>query len=169
MKSEELFFKSEALGTAVDPQCGACRCTKCPVPGSKYSYSEQKALEMIQKNLRYDAAHRRYYTVYPWLVPRSTLPKNDKIAYQSLMALERNLSRNPELAKEFCEQVDDMVKRGAAVILTEAQLNSDWSEGGRNGCEGAAMRHDTKDKKLFQNILNFLREGTSPHRPARGG
>ena len=124
MKSEELFYRCEALGTAVNPQCGACRCGNCPIAGSKYSYSEQKGLEMIQKNLRYDAVQRRYYTVYPWLVPRSTLPKNDKIAYQSLVTLERNLSRNPELAAEFCAQIEDMVKRGAAVVLSQEQLDS---------------------------------------------
>ena len=80
LKSEELFFQSEALGTAVNPQCGACKCGKCPIPGSKYSYSEQKGWDIVQKNLRYDAAECRYYTVLPWLVPRSTLPENDKIA-----------------------------------------------------------------------------------------
>ena len=123
-KSEELFFQTEALGTAVNPQCGACKCGKCPIPGSKYSYSEQKGWETVQKNLRYDAYKRRYYTVYPWLVPRSTLPKNDRIAYQSLVTLERMLSRNMELAEEFCAQIEDMVKRGAAVILTDEQLAS---------------------------------------------
>ena len=39
LKSEELFFQCEALGTAVNPQCGACKCGTCPIPGSKYSYS----------------------------------------------------------------------------------------------------------------------------------
>ena len=27
------FFRSEQLGTTVEPKCGACRCGRCPLPG----------------------------------------------------------------------------------------------------------------------------------------
>ncbi len=40
--SEELFFKADSLGTVVQPMCGDCKCSKCPVPESKYSYSYNK-------------------------------------------------------------------------------------------------------------------------------
>ena len=80
----------------------------------------------MQKNLNYNAYQRRWYTIYPWLLPRSTLPKNDRIAYQSLLALERNLSRDPERAEEFCKQIEDMIRRGVAIQLTKEVLDS-WS------------------------------------------
>ena len=35
------FFAGEQLGTTVEPKCGACRCGKCPIPGSRYSYRER--------------------------------------------------------------------------------------------------------------------------------
>ena len=121
---EDLFFQSESLGTSIEPRCGSCKCSKCPVPGSKYSFKEQKEFDLIQKNLKYNSSEKRWYTVYPWLCDRSTLPKNEKIACQSLVTLERNLSRNPELAEDFCKQIEDMVSRGAATVLSEEQLSA---------------------------------------------
>ncbi len=150
LKSEDLFFQAEALGTTVNPQCGGCKCGKCPVPGSKYSYAEQKAFDEIQKNLKYNAYERRWYTIYPWIVPRSTLPKNDKSAYQSLATLERKLSRNPELSKEFCGQVEDMVKRGAAVILSQDQLDSWEGDYHYIPLVGAIKPNQPKNKKWLR-------------------
>ena len=123
LPEEELFFKSESLGTTVEPQCGGCQCSKCPIPGSKYSFLEQREFNIINKNLfRKDDV---WYTEYPWSCSRNVLPKNDKLAFQSLVNLERMLEKNNELAEDFCRQIDDMVSREAAVILSEKQLN-DW-------------------------------------------
>ena len=124
--TEERFFQLEALGTVVEPRCGSCKCTKCPVPGSQYSFKEQKELDIIQNNLKYNSAERRWYTVYPWICERSTLPKNDRVAYQSLLSLEKVLSRDPELANDFCSQIEDMVARGAAIKLTDEEFTS-WT------------------------------------------
>ena len=113
LESEELFFQSQSLGTFVEPRCGGCQCSKCPVPGSKYSFFEQRQFDIINKNLfRKDGT---WYTEYPWCCSRSVLPKNDKLALQNLINLERMLSKNKELADNFCQQIDDMVSREAAV------------------------------------------------------
>ena len=124
--NENLFFQCESLGTCIEPKCGSCKCSNCPVSGSKYSFKEQKAYDLIQSNLRYDSGKRRWYTVYPWLCDGSVLPKNEKIALQSLNTLERNLSKNSELAEDFCQQIDDMVARGAASVLSEKVLD-EWN------------------------------------------
>ena len=51
------------------------------------------------------------------------LPRNDKIALQNLINLERSLSRNgDQLADDFAKQIDDMVARGAAVILSDEEV-----------------------------------------------
>ena len=57
---------------------------------------------------------------------RSTLGKNDRIAYQCLLSLERKLSQNPELAEFFCSQIEEMLKRGAAVVFTVEELEA-WT------------------------------------------
>ena len=115
ISSGDLFFQSESLGTVVEPKCGECKGTKCPIPGSRYSFKEQKEYDLIQKNLFYDEQSKRWFTEYPWLCERSVLPKNEKIALQSLITIERNLLRNPEMA--YCNQIQDMIERGTAALL----------------------------------------------------
>ena len=47
------------------------------------------------------------------------LNRYEKIALQSLHALERRLSKDPDLAKDFSNQIKEMVQRSAAVIFTK--------------------------------------------------
>ena len=102
---EDLFFKSQSLGTMVEPRCGGCKCSKCPIPGSKFSFKEQQEFDVINKNLFRVEGVNRWYTEYPWHCPRSVLPKNDKTALQNLRNLERSLSKNAELAEDFNQQI----------------------------------------------------------------
>ena len=120
--SEENFFEYENLGVRIEPMCGGCKCSKCPAPGSKYGFQEQKELDIIRDNLEYDPDRKRWVTEYPWKVPRNTLPRNEVIALQSLMAVERNLKRKPEWAKVYCQQVQDMKDRGSVVVLDTEDL-----------------------------------------------
>ena len=122
MTDQDLFFRSQLLGTVVQPECGGCKCSKCPIPGMKYSFKEQQEYDLIQKNLFYVEEEKRWYTEYPWNTERSALPRNEKEAYQSLVALERRCLKNPELGKEFCSQIQAMVDRDAAIILTEEEV-----------------------------------------------
>ena len=127
INEEEMFFQLESLGTMVEHKCGGCRCSKCPVPGSKYSFKEQKEFDIIQKNLFYNDFAKRWFTEYPWKCSRSDLPKNENIALQCLMALEKRLLKDPELAQDFCSQIQDMVDRGVAVNLMEEELSA-WKK-----------------------------------------
>ena len=126
IKDDEMFFQLENLGVMIDPQCGGCKCSTCPIVGSKYSFSEQKQHDLIKKNLFYDESAKRWVTEYPWKVPRDTLPRNHKIAMQNLCAMEKRLAHDDELANDFCKQIQDMLDRGAAVVLSEEEL-SNWS------------------------------------------
>ena len=119
---EMMFFQLESLGTVINPSCGGCKCCKCPIPGSKYSFEQQRQLDTIIKNLVYDREAKRWFTSYPWKVPRDTLPKNDKAAYQCLLALERRLSKDKERADNFVDQIQAMVDRGSAIILSADQI-----------------------------------------------
>ena len=120
---ERMFFDSDSLGTFVEPKCGGCLCTKCPVPGSKYSFTEQKEFDIISKKLFYDEQNKRWCTELPWRYERSTLPRNKDVALKSLIATERNLFRNPEWAETYCAQIQDMVDRGSAVMLTRKEID----------------------------------------------
>ena len=107
------------------PQCGGCKCSKCPVPGSTYSFKEQTEFDVILKNLFRKKGENRWYTSYPWRCARRVLLKNDKAAMQNLLSLERNLAKYKELAEDFSRQIDDMVNRGVAVILSREALD-EW-------------------------------------------
>ena len=43
--AEEQFYRAEAMGTVVSPECGACKCGKCPIPGSKYCLKEEQDMK----------------------------------------------------------------------------------------------------------------------------
>ena len=82
-----MFFELENLGVIIDPKCGGCKCAACPIPGSKYSFSEQKQFDIIQKNLFYDESLKKWFTQYSWKLPRDTLPRNYKVALQNFHAI----------------------------------------------------------------------------------
>ena len=124
LRQSNVFFQSELLGTVVELKCGGCRCSKCPVPGSLYSFKEQKQYDKIQGLLYYDEELKCWFVEYPWNCDRNRLPRNEKKALQSLLSLERNLLKNPELGEDFCKQVDAMVERGTAIIFSDEQLAS---------------------------------------------
>ena len=114
---ENLLFESKSLGTVVDPRCGGCKCGTSPIIGSRSSFKEQREFDIINRNLcRKEGA---WFTEYPWCFPRSVLPKNCKSVLQSLLNLERTLSKDIELGDDFCQQIIDMVARGAAILSEE--------------------------------------------------
>ena len=90
----EDFFRCEQLGTSVDPKCGSCRCGKCPVPGSRYSYKEETELKIIDEGLRYDDEKGAWVAAYPFLHPRETLKGSKSIALRSMAATEKTLMKN---------------------------------------------------------------------------
>ena len=104
---EELFFKSQDLGVVVDPQCGDCKCGKCPIPGSLYSFKEQTEHDKIKKALYRVEGVDMWVTELPWNCARSNLPRNDKSAFQNLVSLERTLHKL-NFADEFGKQIKDM-------------------------------------------------------------
>ena len=120
---EDSFFRAESLGTVVEPQCGGCRCNHCPIPGSQFSFKEQREFNTIQKLLFYDMEKKRWFTSYPFKCDRSVLPRNDKSAFKQLHSLEKSLLKNPALASEYCQQIQNMLDRGAAKVLSKEELN----------------------------------------------
>ena len=124
LSEKDMFFQLESLGTFLEPQCGGCKCSNCPVPGSKYSFTQQKQYDTIDKNLNYDSICKCYRTIYPWLTARSALPKNEKQALQWLHSQEKSLSREPVLAEDVCEQIKAMIERRSARLVPKKELAS---------------------------------------------
>ena len=54
-----------------------------------------------------------------------TPSKNYKVALKKLYAIEKHLSHNEKLAQDLCDQIQDMIDRGAAVILSKEDT-SKW-------------------------------------------
>ena len=118
----EDFFRCEQLGTLVDPKCGSCRCGRCPVPGSRYSFKEETELKLIDENLRYDSDNGAWVASYPFLHPRESLKGNKSVALKSMQATERTLAKNVNWGETYKSQIQDMVDRGAARVVSEQEL-----------------------------------------------
>ena len=122
--SEGLFFQADSLGTIIEPKCGACKCSKCPVPGSLYTFQEQREYDIINNNLFRKGNEKRWYTQYPWKTSRDVLPKNDKSAYQSLLSIERIARSDPVKGEALSEQIEEMVSSGTAIQLSPEELEA---------------------------------------------
>ena len=115
------FFRLEQLGTMVEPRCGQCRCGKCPVPGSRYSFREECELKMIEENLSYDEQRGAWITSYPYLFPRDTLKGSKELAFKTMVATEKTLIKRG-LGPAYQHQIEDMLERGVARKVPEAEL-----------------------------------------------
>ena len=72
MAPRELFVKrntvvvATSLRTVIEPKCGACKCYKCPIPGSKFSFIKQQEHDIINNNLFRIGDQKRWFTALPW-------------------------------------------------------------------------------------------------------
>ena len=108
------FYKIENLGVECTPRCGGCKCGKCP-PGSKnYTLKEEKELNLIENNLEYNSQENLWITTYPWIKDPHNLPDNKRAAYGRLMSTEQRLHKNPDHAKVYQQQIQDMIDRDVA-------------------------------------------------------
>lgn len=120
------FISGEDLATEVIPKCGGCKCGKCPVMGHTYSFHEEQELEMIRSNLKYNVELQCWHTSYPWLIDPSELPDSYSTAFATLRSTESVLSKDPVWAKQYCDQIQDMLDRGVARKLTPDEIES-WT------------------------------------------
>lgn len=118
----EAFIMGEELGTEVVPRCGSCKCTKCPVPGHTFSFNEERELDMIRCNLKYDSEGKRWITSYPWISDPADLPNNYSSALATLNSTEKRLKTDSRWAETYKSQVEDMVTREVARKLTPQEI-----------------------------------------------
>ena len=116
------FFSGEQLATVIEPKCGSCRCGKCPVPGSRYSFKEEQELKMIEDNMTYDEEEKCWVAQYPYVHPRETLKGSREVAFKSMLATEKTLMKKGHWGDVYHSQIEDMVKRDVARIVPAEEL-----------------------------------------------
>ena len=120
----EDFFTIENLGVECTPRCGGCKCGKCPLGAKNYSLKEEKELKLIEENLKFDDVDKRWIAAYPWIKDPADLPDNRRAALGMLASIEKRLSGNPDYARVYQQQIQDMVDRDVARKLTREELES---------------------------------------------
>ena len=120
----EDFFKNEQLCTTIEPKCGSCRCGRCPVPGSRYSFREENELKLIEENIRYDEENGRWIARYPYLFPKDSLMGTKAVAMRSMLSTEKMLQKNPKWGTVYQAQIQDMIDRGVARVVPPAELSA---------------------------------------------
>ena len=123
------WFKWDSVGAACDPQCGGCKCGRCPPGGKEMTLGEERDLEKIKDCLTYVIADKHsdsphWDAAYPWKGDPATLPDNRRAVEATFRNTEKRLEREPEWKAAYKEQIHDMVSRGAAVKLTKEELDS---------------------------------------------
>ena len=118
------FFTTEQLGTVAEPKCGSCRCGKCPVPGSRYSFREESELKLIEENLSYSEANGYWVARYSYLYPRESLKGTREVALQSMLSTERSLTRKGDWGTVYQRQIEDMLERGVARRIPDDELQA---------------------------------------------
>ena len=118
------FFHTEQLGTVVEPRCGNCRCGRCPVPGSRYSFREESELKIIEENLSYDEDQKCWVARYPLMFPRELLKGSRDIAFKSMLQTEKSLRKNDEWGAIYQSQILDMIARGVARVVSDEELEA---------------------------------------------
>ena len=117
------FFGTENMGVSCTPKCGNCKCGNCPLGAAEFSIKDQKEIEMIDKGLKLEDGV--WTTTYPWIKDPKYLPINKPFAERLLVGTEKRLLKNPEHAKVYQEQMQDMLDRQVARKLDRNDLNYD--------------------------------------------
>ena len=121
-ESVSRFFELESIGTTCQPQCGRCGCGKCQPGGKDMSLKDERELEQIETGVSFDAEKGRWIANYPWMRRPEELPDNRRIAVQMMLSTEKKLSRNPEKAEIFHQQMEDLMERGVARKVSKEEI-----------------------------------------------
>ena len=117
----EQFFEIEGLGVRCQPRCGSCKCGTCQPGGKNMSLKEEAELEMIDTGLQFDEQKRRWRASYPWVKSPADLPDNRAVAMATLRSIEKRLLDKKQ-EQMYSAQVEDMVRRGAARVVSDQEL-----------------------------------------------
>ena len=106
------------------PRCGGCKSGKYPPGAKKYSLTEKKEPQLIERNLKFNGLERRGMTPYPWIRDPADLPDNRNASFAMLLSTEKRAAKNTYHARVYQEQIQDMIDRSVARKLSESKLET---------------------------------------------
>ena len=116
----EDFWSFESLGVECNPLYGNCKCRTCPTGGKSYTLKEERELNHIIENLKFN--EEQWVCTYPWKKDPKRLPNNYDYALRTLERTERNLARDIVWMETYGSQIKDMLDRKAARKLTSEEI-----------------------------------------------
>ncbi|KAJ8039805.1 hypothetical protein HOLleu_13921 [Holothuria leucospilota] len=148
--SMDQFLTIESLGVSCNPKCGGCKCGKCPPGAKEYTLQEERELDLIENGLKFK--NNRWEAKYPWVKDPKGLPDNRVVAVAKVKPLEKRLSKDKEEAKMYSEQVQDMIERGVAREIPEAEVRG--YEGPVHYIAHHAVRKPESDSTPLRIVFN---------------
>ena len=118
------FYTIESLGVSCSPACGSCKCGTCQLGGKNMTIKEEKESKLIDSKLQYQEDKGKFIACYPWIKDPCDLPDSRNYAYAMLLATEKRLRKNGDLATLIQRQIDDLLGRGAARKVSKEELSA---------------------------------------------
>ena len=84
---------------------------------------EEKELELIEKNMKFDAEDNRWLAEYPWIKDPADLPDNRRVALSMLYSTERKLGKNPNMQLYTTTKFEIWSKEGSLVNSPKRNLS----------------------------------------------
>lgn len=120
----ERFLEIESLGVSCEPKCGGCKCGTCQLGGKSMSIKDERELSLIEEGIKFDNDKGRWIAKYPWIKTPNELQNNRHVAMAVLRTIEKRLAKSDDHRQLYARQIDDMISRGAARLVTEEELAS---------------------------------------------
>ena len=122
-ESMNRFHSVEGLGVVCTPQCGSCQCGKCHPGGKDMTLKDEGEFQQIEAGLKFDEKGGNWLAAYPWIRSPTELPNNRKFAIKMMLATKRMLQRDSKKADVFKQQMEDLLRRGVARVVTEEEFD----------------------------------------------
>ena len=125
----------DKIGVDCNPKCGGCRCGRCAVGIKEMSLHDEREYTKLKNNLVYNETGTEkdpgpYWTTkLPWRIDRTELIDNKPAVLGVMNTTKKKLAKDPQWESIYEAQLRELLDKGFAREVTEAELNS-WINGG---------------------------------------
>jgi hypothetical protein len=95
------FIHGEELITETTPNCGGCKCGKCPSESHSCSFREEQELHMTKENLTHNPESKCLFTSYP---------DNYAVALETLQSTEHISLKAEKRSELYSDQIADVLE-----------------------------------------------------------
>ena len=85
---------------------------------------EEKVYKTITEGLTYHPEEKKFEATYPFIKDPNNLPNNKEIIKRIFHSNERRLMKSESKAKQYNEQIIDMLRRGVFREVTQEELDA---------------------------------------------